>query len=378
MSGVRALFVSLLAVLALVALALVGVRARYGGGGDFPDRSGPPELGPGALELVADLDFPPGNVAVSAKGRLFASFHPEGHPPMAVFELKDGKPEAYPPGGLPGGLSYQTVLGLHVDARNRLWVLDYGRYGFGTARLLAFDLATDALVHRHDFPRKIALLGSHLNDLAIAPDGRRVYIADASLFLQVPGIVDYDVTRQASRRLLQGHESVLPEPFVPVVQGVRMELYGLFAVRPGVDSIALDDAGDWLYFAPITSRWLYRVHRKDLDDASLARAPLESRVERYAEKTMSDGIAIDHEGTVYLTDLEHSAIVSLDSDRKLHTLVKDERLRWPDGLAFGPDGWLYVTCSALHQVLTKSPAEIAAHAPYQIYRFKPHADGAAR
>lgn len=365
---VRAAFVALAV---LLALAWCGVRARYGGGGAFPDRSGAPELGADALEVVANLDFPPGNVAVSAKGRVFASFHPEGHPPFEVFELKDGKPEPYPPGGLPGGLAYQTVLGLHVDARDRLWVLDYGRYGFGTARLLGFDLATDALVHRHDFPRKIALFGSMLNDLAVAPDGRHVYIADASLFLQVPGIVDYDTGHMESRRLLQGHESVLPEPFVPVVQGVRMELYGLFAVRPGVDSIALDPAGDWLYFAPVTSRWLYRVHRKDLDDAELARVPLESRVEKYAEKTMSDGIAVDAAGTVYLTDLEHSAIVALGPDRTLRTLVKDERLRWPDGLAFGPDGWLYVTCSALHQVLTKSPAEIAAHAPYQIFRFKP-------
>ena len=165
---------------------------------------------------------------------------------------------------------------------------------------------------------------------------------------------------------------MLPEPFVPVVQGVRMELYGLFAVRPGVDSIALDDAGDWLYFAPVTSRWLYRVHRKRPRRRVARRArALEPRVERYAEKTMSDGIAIDHDGTVYLTDLEHSAIIALDPDRKLHTLVKDERLRWPDGLALGPDGWLYVTCSALHQVLAKGPEEIAAHAPYQIFRFKP-------
>ena len=370
---VRAFFVALAV---LLGLAWCGVRARYGGGGDFPDRSGAPELGGEALEVVANLDYPPGNVAVSRKGRVFASFHPEGSPPFEVFELKDGKPEPYPPGGLPGGLAYQTVLGLHVDARERLWVLDYGRHGLGTARLLAFDLSTDALVHRHDFPRKIALFGSMLNDLAISPDGRHVYIADASLFLQVPGVVDYDTGHMESRRLLQGHESVLPEPFVPVVQGVRMELYGLFAVRPGVDSIALDPAGDWLYFAPVTSRWLYRVHRKDLDDASLARVPLESRVEKYAEKTMSDGITVDASGTVYLTDLEHSAIVALDPERKLHTLVKDERLRWPDGLALGPDGWLYVTCSALHQVLTKSPAEIAAHAPYQIFRFKPHPDGA--
>jgi len=34
-----------------------------------------------------------------------------------------------------------------------------------------------------------------------------------------------------------------------------------------------------------------------------------------------------------------------------------------------------VTCSALHQVILKSADEIRAHAPYQIYRFKPGTTG---
>ena len=37
----------------------------------------------------------------------------------------------------------------------------------------------------------------------------------------------------------------------------------------------------------------------------------------------------------------------------------------------GPDGWLYVTCSALQDVLFRSAAARREHAPYQIYRFKP-------
>jgi major royal jelly protein len=372
---VRAFRVLLLALLSLLALLYFGLRARYGGGGSFPDRSGPPELGADALELVANLDFPPGNVAVSADGRVFATFHPEGDPPMAVFELKDGKPQAYPPGGLPGGLRYQSVLSLRIDRRNHLWILDYARHGTGSPRLLSFDLATDALVHRHDFPSKVAFAGSQLNDFQVAPDGRHVYIADASIFAKIPGIVNYDVAQLRGRRLLQGHESVLPEFFVPVVQGVRMEFYGVFAIRPGVDSIALDDAGDWLYFAPVTNQWLYRVHTKDLNDETLDRETLESRVERYARKTMSDGIAIDSENGVYLTDLEHDAIVRVAPDHSLHTLIKDPRLRWPDGLSFGPDGWLYVSCSALHHVILRSKEEIRANAPYQIFRFKPGFSG---
>jgi sugar lactone lactonase YvrE len=359
----------------LAALLFAGLRARYGGGGDFPDRSGAPQLAADALEVVANLDFPPGNVAVSASGRVFATFHPQGAPPLSVFELRDGVPVAYPPGGLPGGLAYQSPLAVRIDAKNRLWVLDDGRYGFGQARLLAFDLATDALVHRHDFPSKIALLGSDLNDFQVSPDGRHVYIADASLFAEIPAIVDYDVHRQRSRRLLQGHRSVLAEPFVPVVQGVRMEFFGFFAIRPNVDSIGLDEAGEWLYFAPVTSRWLWRVPTAALDDETLLREPLEARVERFAEKTMSDGIALDSAGTVYVTDPEHSAIATLDAKGELHTLLRDPRLRWPDGLSFGPDGWLYVTCSALHQIVLQGQDAVRAHAPYQIFRFKPGALG---
>jgi len=357
-------------VLALVALLLAGVRARYGGGASYPDRSGEPALGADALELVADLPHPPGNITVSPDGRVFATFHPEGSPPISVFEIVDGNPVAYPPGGLPADLAYQTVLSIRADRRNQLWVLDYGRYGVGTSRLLAFDLASGALVHRHDFPSKIALLGSMLNDFQVAPDGRHIYIADASLFAQIPALVVYDVSTQKSRRLLEGHESVLAEDYAPVVQGTRMEFFGLFTVRPGVDSIALDDAGEWLYFAPVTNTHLYRVRTADLHDPRLPWRELESRVERFAEKTMSDGIAIDPAGTLYLSDLEHSAVVALGQDRALRTLVKDERLRWPDGFAIAKDGSLYLTCSALHQVIMKSPVEIAAHAPYQIWRLR--------
>jgi hypothetical protein len=67
--------------------------------------------------------------------------------------------------------------------------------------------------------------------------------------------------------------------------------------------------------------------------------------------------------------------VRLDQERRLMSLLKDPRLRWPDGFSWGPGGWLYVTCSSLHHVLFVSSERMHANAPYQIYRFKPGASG---
>ena len=57
------------------------------------------------------------------------------------------------------------------------------------------------------------------------------------------------------------------------------------------------------------------------------------------------------------------------------TLLRDPRIRWPDGFSFGPGGWLYFTCSSLHQVIGRLPSSLRDNAPYQVYRFRPGTSG---
>lgn len=370
----------LLSLLGLLML-IVGVTlwVRYGGGGDFPDRSGAPRLPGSALQRVADLPSPPGNIAVSADGRVFASLHPEAQPAHKVVEIVDGQPRPWPSEAFQSGEGepryFRSVLSLRIDRQGRLWTLDNGHHGSDPGRLLAFDPASGEVVHEYVFPKAIAGLGSHLNDFQVSADGKSIYIAEASFFAKTPALVVYDIGKQSARRLLEGHPSVTAEKFTPVVQGRKMVALGLVAIRPGVDSIVLDPRNEWLYFAPVTNLHLYRARTADLLNAELSSAELAGRVETFAPKTMSDGLAVDLEGNIYVSDPENSAIHVLRPDQTLETLVKDNRLRWPDGFSWGPDGWLYVTCSALHQIIGLPPWTWGNHAPYQIYRLKPGPTG---
>lgn len=366
----------LLAIVLLVTL----LKLRYGGGEDFPQRAvAPPVFGPEVLEVVAELPTPPGNIAVSASGRVFVTLHPEARPALKLVELVNGQMQPFPSADWQDSAlepeAFRDVLSLRIDRQNRLWALDNGIHGLTPGRLLAFDVDSGALVHRYEFPRAIAGLGSHLNDFQVSADGAFIYIAEASFFALTPALVVYDVNKREARRLLEGHPSVAAEFYTPVVQGRRMEALGLVSIRPGVDSIALDAQGEWLYFAAVTHRQMHRVRTADLRDAALDADTLAARVEVFADKTMSDGLTMDQQGNIYISDLEHSRILTLGPDRQLRALIQDERLRWPDGFSFGPDGWLYVACSALHQVIGRLPSNIPRHAPYPVYRFKPGAEG---
>ncbi|HUS24239.1 MAG TPA: L-dopachrome tautomerase-related protein [Candidatus Binatia bacterium] len=368
----RTLLTVLLLLLVFLAVLL---RVRHGGGAEFPDRTGDPVLPGSAVETVAELPTPAGNIAVSAGGRVFVSLHPEARPHDKVVELVRGAAVPYPTPGFQDGDGepryFRSVLSLRIDRQERLWTLDYAHHGSEPGRLMAFDLATNSVAHEFEFPRDIAGLGSHLNDFQVSPDGNWIYIADASIFGKKPALIVYDVAHHQARRVLERHPSVMPDFYTPVVQGRRMEVLGLFAIRPGVDSIGLDARGEWLYFAPVTSLNMYRVRTADLRDAALPPAGLAGRVEVHAPKTMSDGIILDPQDTLYMAEPEHSAIVALRADRTLVTLLKDDRLRWPDGFSWGPDGWLYFTCSSLHQVIGQLPSSVRDHAPYQVFRFRP-------
>ena len=357
--------------LLFVVAVLLSVRLVYVESASFPDRSAAPLLPSTELEKMVSLPLPPGNLAVADDQRIFFTFHPEASPDINVAVWANDEVRAFPaPEWQPGGSAKHAlneVLSLRLH-NNELWLLDNGRHALNSVRLLAFDINSRELLHSYRFPRDVFPLGAHANDFRISADGRYFFITDASLLARTPALVVYDRAEGISRRVLHNDASVRAGAFEPVVQGQAMTLFGLFTVNPGVDGIALDDAGEWLYFAAVAADQVYRIRVADLLNADLPYATLSARVEALGPKTMTDGMALDAAGNLYFSDLEHSAIVRRTPAGELQTLLRSVDLRWPDGFSRQGD-YLYVTCSALHQVIGHSREEILAAGPYPIYRF---------
>ena len=364
----------LLFLLILMIIAAIVLRVRYGGGEPYPDLSSAPSISDAALEVVLEYPEPVGNVAVSQDGRVFFTVHPEARPQgNKLLEYIDGAAVPFPDVAVQGEL-FDTPLGVVIDRQNRLWTIDHGNHGIHSARLLGFDLDTNTLIHDQKFTDDIAPRGSFLQDLQVSADGGTVVIADVSFWRKSPALIIYDVARASARRVLEAHESVLAENYLIHNHGTPMEFAGgLVVLRGGVDSVALGP--QWLYYGALSGSGLYRVQLSDLANATLPDTQLAARVERVAEKPLSDGLSIDNDGNVYGTDVEHGAIFRIDTAGELETMLRTERIRWPDALSFGPDGWLYVADSALADVVLKSHDHIEGHGPYRIFRFQPGTTG---
>ena len=365
-------------ILTILLILLLISRFTLGRGKNYPDLSTEPLYSENALEIAATMDMPLGNPAVSADGRLFLNLHPLAQPQGAkVFEWVNGKAVPFPDEAFQS--NFKNALGMFIDRQNRLWILDYAATSATNTRLLAFDLDTNEVVYDHTFGEE----GTNLNDLQVSPDGNTVYFsAPGLLFLRTPAIVVHDIQSGETRRLLEGHHSVLPENWI--VKSDNKPLWmvpGLILFRLGVDGIALSKDGEWLYYGGITNDGLYGVRTNDLLNENLSTDELSNRVEYIGQKPLSDGFSADLEGNIYITDVEHHGIARMSPDGILQTLVHDERVRWADGISFGPENYIYFTDSDIPSILGSlipwSGLNLVENGPYHIFRFQSDKPGIA-
>jgi sugar lactone lactonase YvrE len=365
------------AIVVLVLGVVATVWLAFGRGQPYPDLSGTPRLPEGTIEVAVTSDRPIGNATVSADGRIFYTIHPESGPAAPfLYEWVNGQPVPYPATGQEE--MFETPLGVSIDSKNRLWVIDPGEHGTGQSSLTAFDLATNTVVQRHEFASDVAPMGSFLQAMAISPDGRFIYVADAGFWAKRPGIVVYDSETDTAWRRLSRHASVYPQNYLVRNQIKDMSFFGgILQMKTGIDGIAASRDGDWVTYAAMNHDTLFRAPAAILQDPAATEEQVEAAIEPVGPKPLNDGIAMDDQGNVFITDIEHQAVLQLSPDGQLSTVVKDSRIRWADAVAFGPDGWLYLSDSAIPELVLQSADHHAAAAPYFVWRFQPGTSGPA-
>jgi sugar lactone lactonase YvrE len=353
---------------AFVAVTLVFVKLLYGRGEPYPDRSTAPLLPASAVTSLVTLDYPPGNVAIAPDGRTFFNYHPfakaERFVPSTMFELVGGAPRPYPD----ASFSYQGVFGMTVDRQHRLWLIEPAGIDHARTRLLAFDLTTNTLAFEHWFPEGE---GRFAQDLRVSPDGATVYLADTGMFqFTRPSLIVLDVATKTDRRVLATAPQIQPQDWVITTPfGPHKLAYGLVTFTVGLDGIEISADGAYLYLAAMSNDHLYKLPTAALrgDDIDP-----ESQLVDLGVKPLSDGITVDRDGAVVLTDIEHGGLARLDA-HGLRTLVRLPGVIWADGVVVAPDGALVFTDSAIPAYidqLARPPSEerLVAARPYHIYR----------
>ena len=126
------------------------------------------------LEVVAELAEPPGNIAVTADGKIIVSVHQIYGRELRVVEVRpDGALTPFPnaewnvPPADGTMIGLYSVLGLRADRNGTVWLLDNSVGAGATPKIVAWDTTTDTLSRVIHVPGPVTSAKPYLNDLAV-------------------------------------------------------------------------------------------------------------------------------------------------------------------------------------------------------------------
>jgi sugar lactone lactonase YvrE len=367
-----------------VVAAAVGSALVLGGCASTQTSTGPAPFVVSASPpppLNVEAEFPHQQVtgvAVSRTGRVFVNFPywSDGHT-VSVAELDAaGQPRPFPDENwnvktAPPADRFVCVQSVYVDDTDALWIVDAGspkQTGVveGGAKLVKVNLGDNRVAQVIHFDRRAAPEKSYLNDVRVDTKNQFAFLTDSNL----GAIVVVDLKTDTARRVLDNDPSVKPEP------NLALKVEGNVLIDPekqrplaiASDGIALDPVGGWLYYKALTGHTLYRIPTEALENEQLADQELANRIERVGRVPASDGLAF-RDGKIYVSSIEDDSVVRYDVTTKTsEVVVRDERLKWPDSFAFGPDGTLYVTSSQIHLTPKFNDGATRVREPFRVFK----------
>ncbi|MBS1097044.1 gluconolactonase [Gluconobacter sphaericus] len=310
-------------------------------------------LSSGNVQIIGRFsNAQPSGIAVLPDGRLVLGFprsaHEHSGPRLALYA--NGKLTPFPDAAAQA--QFVSPLGMTVDAKGQLWVLDEGMVaGTGTVagaqKLFRIDPTSGKIAQVVPLGAPALLPDSHVNDVRIDLThgaAGTAFITDTSTDVH-PALVVVDLATGHQRRILADTVSVMPvQGFVAVMDGVAGRYDPNHAVVPqgGVNGIAISPDQQTLYWQPQTSRRLYSAPTAVLSDPKASEATLERAVKDEGETGMGDGMATGPDGSIYITDDERHAILRHKPNDEISVVAHDPRMTEPDGLTYA-NGALYGT-----------------------------------
>jgi sugar lactone lactonase YvrE len=183
------------------------------------------------------------------------------------------------------------------------------------------------------------------------------------------GIIVVDLASGEMRRVLSTHYSVKSDPnYKFIIDGRELMKEGK-PVKINSDGIALTPDGNWIYYKPLTDDKLYRIRTEFLRDFGMSETELEKKVEDLGHFATTDGMMFDGSGNLYMGDLQNYRILRISPDHKMTTLIKDDRLIWPDSYSIA-DGQLYISCSQIQKQPEYNNGVNKRTSPYTVYKMR--------
>ena len=335
-------------------------------------------VGADLQEIASFPDQQVTGVGVSTKsGRVFVNFpYWSDQHSISVAEIVSGQPKPFPNDewnkpGLPAS-HFVCVQSVVVDDQDNLWVLDPAAPKMqeivkGGPKLVKIDLQANQLAQTIPFGEDIAPAKSYLNNVRIDTRSDTASITDSGK----GAIIVVNLKNGNARRLLDGHSSTQPEKGFKLVVDGRELIDQQKKTPPQIasDGIALDARNGYLYYHALTAHTLYRIQTSFLTNERLSERDLESKVEKVAQTPAPDGMLEAPDGSVYLTDLEHNAVVHWDpATKSIEQVIADKRLMWPDTLSWEPNDELYVTASQIENMPRFNNGKSTRTEPYKLWK----------
>lgn len=353
----------------------------------LPGMAQPPEQSP-SLETVADFGrHQPIGVTVSQPvgklSRIFVTFpknptdYDYGLVEMVTGGAGPGQRRPYPNAAwnqwdsLKPQDRFINVQAVIADQDNALWVLDPANpAGQPTipegVKLVKINLATNQVERIYRF-EDLHRERTALNDVRVDTRRQVAYLSDPKR----AAIVVLDLKTGRSRTVLEGDKSTKADPaFKLTIDGRVVADEQGQPFSSNVNGLALTDDFRYLYFRPITQTKLFRIATEYLNNPALSPTEIASHVEDMGETGVSHGMIADAKGNVYLTDSPNKAVRYLTPAGELKTLVRDDRLLWPDTFAVGANGYLYLTAAQIHRTKKYNNGQDKVDYPFRLYRMK--------